>query len=129
MLLIRPAVNVLEKLACCNSSKSYLFCLLYFSLLLTLKLRPSVAGDKLAIRKYVHFPHGDRMAPFIFLRVLEHKSAKNGCYTGTSITTFHSELPFYNDMCVVTSDYAISLDNAPVPLGFLPIFSALCGLL
>ena len=37
---------------------------------------------------------------------------KNGCYTGTSIATFHSVLPFYN-VLVVTNDYTISLRNPP----------------
>ena len=42
------------------------------------------------------FPHGDRMAPFVFLQVpstLGLQSAKNGCYSGTCIATFHSVLP------------------------------------
>ena len=71
------------------------------------------------------FPHGDRMAPFVFLRVLSTlglQLAQNGCYTGTSIATFHSVLPFHSAMLVVTSDYAISLCNTPVPPDFLPIF-------
>ena len=63
----------------------------------------------------MRFPHGHRMAPFVFLQVpsaLCLQSAKNGCYTGTSNATFHLVLPFYNAMRVVTSDYAISLGNA-----------------
>ena len=42
------------------------------------------------------FPHGDRMAPFVFLQVpstLGLQSAKNGCYSETCIATFHSVLP------------------------------------
>ena len=33
------------------------------------------------------------MAPFVFLWVPSALGLKNGCYTGTSITTFHSVLP------------------------------------
>ena len=74
------------------------------------------------------------MAPFVFCFFVgsEHlglQLAENGCYTGTSITTFHSVLPFYNTVRVVTSDFTISLGNAPVPPDFLPIFPALCCLL
>ena len=61
---------------------------------------------------------------FWVLRTLRLQPAKNGCYTGTSIATFYSVLPFYNTMCIVMSDYAISLGNTPVPLDFLPIFPA-----
>ena len=62
----------------------------------------------------MHVPHGDRMATIVFLRVpsaLGIQLAKNGCYTGTSIANFHLALPFYNAICIVTSDYAISLGN------------------
>ena len=64
------------------------------------------------------------MAPFVFWRVLcglGLQSAKNRFYTGSSITTFHSVLPFYNAACVVMSDCTISLGNATVPPDFLPI--------
>ena len=68
----RPAPNVLVKLSiflCCNSSKFYLFFLLAVPILLIAAhalaqtkcklLRDRVS--RLGIRKYVHFPHGDRM--------------------------------------------------------------------
>ena len=139
-LLYRPAPNVLKKLPiflCCNSSKSDLFFLLAVPILLIAaralaKTKCKLLRDRvsrLAIRKYVRFPHGDRMPPFVFLRVpstLGLQSAKSGCYAGTSIATFHSVLPCRTR--VVTSDYAISVGNAPVPPDFLPIFPALCCL-
>ena len=106
-LLYRPAPNVLEKLPiflCFNSSTSYLFFLLAVPILpiaahALAKTKCKLLRDRvsrLGIQKYVRFPHGDRMPSFVFLRVpstLGLQSAKSGCYTGTSIATFHSVLP------------------------------------
>ena len=92
--------KLLEKLPiflCCSSSKSYLFFLLAIPILLIAahalaKTKCKLLRDRvsrLGIRKYVRFPHCNRMPPFVVLRVpstLGLQSAKSGCYTGTSLT-------------------------------------------
>ena len=126
---------------CCNSSKSYLLCLLALPVLLNAahalaKTKCKLLCDcisRLGIQQYVRILRGNRMLPIIFLRVprtLGLQLANSGCYTGTSIATFHSMhsiLPCHAH--VVTSDYAISVGNVPVPPDFLRIFLALCCLL